>query len=124
MALRVVDEDLDRVEAHRLGVDQPDEELGRVEQLEERRLVGRPRERRRVRLREPEPGERRDLAEQLLGDLLGHPRLAQGSPRRTARWSFSISRLERHVPIARRNPSDSAGENPATSMAMRMTCSW
>ncbi|MEA2612896.1 MAG: hypothetical protein QOI52_855, partial [Chloroflexota bacterium] len=30
MPFRVVDEDLDRVEAHRLGVDQPDEELGRV----------------------------------------------------------------------------------------------
>ena len=32
---RVVDEDLDRIEAHRLGIDQPDHELGRVEQLQE-----------------------------------------------------------------------------------------
>ena len=39
-------------------------------------------------------------------------------------WSFSISRLERHVPIARRKPSDSAGEKPATSMAICITCSW
>ena len=54
MALRVVDEDLDRVEAHRLGVDQPDEELGRVEQLQERRLVGGPGERRGVALGEAE----------------------------------------------------------------------
>ena len=79
MALGVVDQHLDRVEAHRLGVDQPDQELGRVEQLEERRLVGRPGERRRVRLGEPEAGERRDLAEQLLGHLLGHPRLAHAA---------------------------------------------
>ncbi len=79
MALRVVDEDLDRVEAHRLGVDQPDQELGRVEQLEERRFVGRPRERRGMRLGEPEARERGDLAEQLLGDLLGHPRLAHAA---------------------------------------------
>ena len=77
VALRVVDEHLDRVEAHRLGVDEPDEELGRVEQLEERRLVGRPRERRGMALGEPERGERRDLAEQLLGVLLGHAGLAQ-----------------------------------------------
>ena len=83
MALRVVDEHLDRVEAHRLGVDEPDQELGRVEQLEERRLVGGPRERRRVRLGEPEARERRDLAEQLLGVVLGHAGLAQRSPRRT-----------------------------------------
>jgi hypothetical protein len=39
-------------------------------------------------------------------------------------WSFSISLLERHVPIARRKPSDSAGVKPPTSIAMRMTCSW
>ena len=39
-------------------------------------------------------------------------------------WSFSISRFERHVPIARRNPSEAAGENPATSIAIRITCSW
>ena len=38
--------------------------------------------------------------------------------------SRELARLERHVPIARRKPSDSAGVNPATSMAMRMTCSW
>jgi len=54
VTLRVVDEDLDRVEAHRLRVDQPGEELGRVEELEERRLVRGPGERRRVRLGEAE----------------------------------------------------------------------
>ena len=77
--LRIVDEDLDRVEAHRLGVDQPDEELGRIEQLQERRLVGRPGEGSSMRLGEPERGERRDLVEELLGDLLGHPRLAHAA---------------------------------------------
>ena len=123
MALRVVDQDLDRIEAHRLGVDQPDQELGRIEQLEERRFVGGPRECRGVALGEPEARERGDLAEQLLGDVLLHPGLAHAALDEPA-WSFSISRLERHVPIARRNPSDSAGVNPATSMAMRMTCSW
>jgi hypothetical protein len=38
--------------------------------------------------------------------------------------SFSISRLERQVPIARRKPSDSAALKPATSMAIFITCSW
>jgi hypothetical protein len=45
-------------------------------------------------------------------------------PSKNCWWSFSISRLERQVPIARRKPSDSAGVNPPTSMAMRMICSW
>ena len=45
-------------------------------------------------------------------------------PSKNCRWSFSISRFERHVPIARRNPSDSAAVKPPTSMAIRMTCSW
>ena len=67
MALRVVDENLHRVEPHRLGVDQPDQELGRVEELEERRLVGRPGKGRGVRLGKAEAGEGRALAEQLLG---------------------------------------------------------
>ena len=75
VALGVVDEDFDGIEAHRLSVDQPDQELGRVEQLEERRLVRGPGERRGMRLREPERRERRDLPEELLGILLRHPRL-------------------------------------------------
>ena len=79
MALGVVDEHLDRVEAHRLGVDEPGHELGRVEQLEERRLVRGPRERRRVALVEPEAGERGDLAEQLLGLLDGQAGLAHAA---------------------------------------------
>ncbi len=66
MSLGVVDEDLDRVEAHRLGIDQSDRELGRVEQLQEGRFVRRPGERGRVRLREPERGECGALPEQLL----------------------------------------------------------
>ena len=45
-------------------------------------------------------------------------------PSKNWRWSFSISRLDRHVPIARRKPSDSAAEKPPTSMAIRITCSW
>ena len=79
VALGVVDEDLDRVEAHRLGVDEPDQELGRVEQLQEGRFVGGPGERGRVGLGEPEARERGDLAEQLLGHLLGHAGLAQAA---------------------------------------------
>ena len=79
VALGVVDQDLDRVEAHRLGVDQADQELGRVEELEERGFVGGPGERGGVALGEPEAGERGDLAEQLLGDLLGHARLAHAA---------------------------------------------
>ena len=39
-------------------------------------------------------------------------------------WSFSISPFERHVPIARRNPSEPAGVKPATSIAIFITCSW
>ena len=112
VALRVVDEDLDRVEAHRLGVDEPDQELGRVEQLEERRFVGGPGERRGVALGEPERRERGDLAEQLLGVVARSCRAGAVQPSTNCAWSFSISRLERHVPIARRNPSDSAGVKP------------
>ena len=79
VALRVVDQDLDRVEAHRLGVDQPGQELGRVEQLEERRLVGGPGEGRGMTLGEAEAGERGDLAEELLGGRLVHARLAEAA---------------------------------------------
>ena len=39
-------------------------------------------------------------------------------------WSFSISLRERQVPMARRKPSESAAEKPATSMAIFITCSW
>jgi hypothetical protein len=48
----------------------------------------------------------------------------RSAPSTNRAWSFSISRDERHVPIARRKPSLSAAENPATSIAIRMTCSW
>ena len=72
MALRVVDQHLHRVEAHRLGVDQADDELGRVEQLEEARFVGGPGEGGGVALREAEAGERGALAEQLLGVVRRH----------------------------------------------------
>ena len=79
MALTVVDQDLDRVEAHRLGVDQPDQELRGVEELEERGFVGRPGEGRRVALGEAEAREGGDLPEELLGHGLGHARLAEAS---------------------------------------------
>ena len=65
VALRIVDEDLDRIEAHGLGIDQPDEELGRVEELEEGRLIGRTRECRCVALREAETREPRDTPKEL-----------------------------------------------------------
>jgi hypothetical protein len=71
MPLGVVDEHLDRVEAHRLRVDQPDRELCRVGELQEGRLVGRAREGRRVALVEAEAGEAGDLVVELLGVLLG-----------------------------------------------------
>ena len=79
MALGVVDEHLDRIEAHRLGVDEPHDELGRVEQLEERRFVRGPGERSGVALGEAEARERGHLAEELLGHRLVHPRLAQAA---------------------------------------------
>jgi hypothetical protein len=53
------------------GIKVSDEELGRVEELEERRLVGGPGEGRGVALVEPEAGEGGDLAEELLGLLVG-----------------------------------------------------
>ena len=124
MALRVVDEDLDRVEAHRLGVDQPDDELGRVEQLQERRLVGGPGEGRGVPLGEAERGERRDLAEQLLGDLLGHPRLAHAA---VDEPGVELLHLAARAPRAHRPPEAVRSRpalNPATSIAIRITCSW
>ena len=71
MAPGVVDQDLNRIEAHRLRVDQPDRELGRVEELQERRLVGGPGEGRGVALGEAEARECRDTTEQLLGLLVG-----------------------------------------------------
>ena len=101
MPLRVVDQHLDRVEAHRLGVDQPDQELGRVEQLEERRLVGGPRERGRMALREAEAGERGDLAEQLLGHLDGHPGLAHAA---LEELLVELLHLARRAPRAHRPP--------------------
>ena len=101
MALRVVDQDLDRVEAHRLGVDEPDQELGRVEQLEEGQFVGRPGERRGVRLGEPEAGERRDLAEQLLGGRLLHPGLAH---RALDELAMELLHLVAGAPRAHRAP--------------------
>ena len=79
MSLGVVDQHLDGIEAHRLGVDQPDEELRRVKKLQEGGLIGRPCECRGVTLGEPERGESRDLAEQLFGHRLGHARLAQAA---------------------------------------------
>ena len=99
MALGVVDEDLDRVEAHRLGVDEPDQELGRVEELEERGFVGRPGERGGVALGEPEAGERGDLPEELLGRLLGHPRLAEAALDELA---MELLHLPRRAPGAHR----------------------
>ncbi len=73
MALGVVDQHLDRVEAHRLGVDQPDRELRRVEELEERRLVCGSGEGRGMALGEAERGEGGHLPEELLGLLIGQP---------------------------------------------------
>ncbi len=71
MTLRVVGQHLDRVEAHRLGVDQPSHELCRVEELQERALVRGARERGRVALVEAEAGEGRDPAKELLRLLAG-----------------------------------------------------
>ena len=101
VALRVVDEDLDRVEAHRLGVDEPDQELGRIEQLQEGRFVGGPGERRRVRLGEPEARERGDLAEQLLGGRLVHPGLLH---RAIDELAMELLHLARRAPRAHRPP--------------------
>ena len=67
MALGVVDQHFHRVETHRLGIDQPDRELGRVEELEKCRLVGSSGEGRGVALGEAEAGERGNLAEEFLG---------------------------------------------------------
>ena len=69
MALGVIDEHLDRVEAHRLRVDESGHELGRIEELEECRLVGGPRKSGRMALVEAEAGEPGHLAEQLLRHL-------------------------------------------------------
>ena len=73
MALGVVDEHLDRVEAHRLGVDQAGHELGRIEELQEGRLVRSPREGGGVALVEAKAGEARRPSGKLLGLLLGQP---------------------------------------------------
>ena len=85
VALGVVDQHLDRVEAHRLRVDQPDRELGRVEELEERRLVGGPGEGGGVALGEAEAREGGDAPEQLLGLLVGQAVGGACSRPRTAR---------------------------------------
>ncbi len=66
MSAGVVDQHLDGVEAHGLRVDEPRQELCRVVQLEERRFVRGPRERRGVALVESEARERGRLAIQLL----------------------------------------------------------
>ena len=73
---------------------------------------------------EAEAGEGRDLAEQLLRLLRWSGRCAAMQPSTNRAWSFSISRVERQVPMARRKPSDSAALKPATSMAIFITCSW
>ena len=72
---------------------------------------------------EAEAREGGDLAEQLLG-LLGVRPLRSMQPSTNRAWSFSISRVERQVPMARRKPSESAALKPATSMAIFITCSW
>ena len=99
MALGVVDQHLDRVEAHRLGVDQPDQELSGIEQLEETRFVGRPGERRRMALGEPEARERGHSPEQFLGGFLVHAGLAH---RTVHELAMELLHLARRPPCAHR----------------------
>ena len=66
--LRVVDERVRRIEAHRLLVQQRAQELGRVVHAQPGRLVGEQAEGGGVRLREAEAGEALDLLEDALGD--------------------------------------------------------
>ncbi len=73
--LRLVDERVGRVEAHRLLVQQRAEELGAVVDPQPGRLVGEQPERGRVRLREAEAGEALDLEPDPLGDLGRDPAL-------------------------------------------------
>ena len=69
--LRLVDERVRRVEAHRLLVQQRAEELGAVVDPQPGRLVGEQAEGGRVGLREAEAGEALDLVPDPFGDLLG-----------------------------------------------------
>ncbi len=88
-ALRLVDERVRRVEAHRLLVEQRREELGTVVHAQPGGLVGEQAERRPVRLREAEAGE------------------ARRSSRRSARRAPRPRR-----PSARPRPRRSAGDGP------------
>ena len=68
-------------------------------------------------------GERRQLVPDLVGDLAGDPAL--GHPRRTAaRASAPSAPRDRFDPIAWRSWSASDGVNPATSIAICISCSW
>src|SRR5205814_1250731 len=69
-ALPVADERRGRVEAHRLRVQERGEELGAVVVAQPRGLVGEQAERRGVRLREAEAGERDELVVDRVRGLL------------------------------------------------------
>ena len=109
--LGVVDQRLRRVEAHRLGVEQRRAERRRVVPLEPGRRVDQQREADRVRLGEPERGERLDLLVDLVGDRAGDAvgGHAVVEPDRASRRCARPPRLE---PMARRSWSASAGVKP------------
>jgi len=69
-ALPIADERRRWIEAHRLRVEQGGEELGAVVMAQPGGLVREQPERRGVRLREPEAGERDELVVDRVGDLL------------------------------------------------------
>ena len=69
--LGVADEARRRVKAHRLLVQEPAEELGRIVVAQPCRLVGEQAERGGVRLREPEAREADERVEDAVGHLLG-----------------------------------------------------
>jgi len=105
VALGVVGEHLDRVEAHRLGIDEAGQELGGIEQLQEGGLVGGAGERRRVALGKSKTSEGGDLPEQLLGHLLGHARLAEAA---LDELPVQLLHLARRPPRAHR-PTEAVG---------------
>ena len=121
--LAVADEARRRVEAHRLGVQQRAEELGRVVVAQPRGLVGEQRERGRVRLREAEAREADELVVDAVGGLAVDA-LRRARPRRTATRSASIASSLRLRLIARRSPSASPTVKPASAIATSSTWSW